>query len=135
MLQLQSATNIISTKTVKTQSPKNSGKSKVNQTIHACDKCPKKFHNQNRYDAHMRRHMGLKAFQCLHCDKECQKLSTLKAHIAAKHYDESQGQPEYKCDFDDCEKTYSIKVWIEFVKIKLNASMTLMLITGFFFAG
>lgn len=58
----------------------------------------------------MRRHMGLKAYQCEHCDKEFQKAATLRSHMEAKHYDESKGKPEYMCDVDGCGKIYTIKV-------------------------
>lgn len=103
------------TKVAKNQSLKNyanADKPKSNEPTYACNECDKKFFKEYRYDAHMRRHMGLKAYQCQHCDKECQKMSTLKAHIAAKHYDETKGQPVYRCDVDGCGKTYSIKVSI-----------------------
>lgn len=58
----------------------------------------------------MRRHMGLKAWACEHCDKAFQKTNTLKAHIEAHHYDESKGKPEYICDYEGCGKIYNRKV-------------------------
>lgn len=80
----------------------------------ACDKCPRKFFVQHRYDAHMRRHNGLKGFKCEHCDKAFQKSCTLKAHVEVHHWDESKGKPEYICGIDDCGKKYSRKVRTSF---------------------
>lgn len=76
----------------------------------ACDKCPRKFHKKFLYDAHIRRHMGLKAFQCEHCDKSFVKNSSLKTHMEEDHYDESNGKPEFICDVEQCGKTYNRKV-------------------------
>lgn len=88
-----------------------------NEPTFKCDQCSQRFFKQSRYDAHMRRHMGLKAWECKHfmengelCDKSFQKLSSLKAHIEANHYDESKGKPEYICDYDGCGKVYDRKV-------------------------
>lgn len=92
-------------------------KSKANEPIYACTKCPRKFFKEYRYEAHMRRHSGLKAYKCEQCDREFQKMGTLKAHVAAKHYDETKGKPEYICDVDGCGKIYSIKVRTQFYSI------------------
>lgn len=99
---------------VETPEPKNEDNSdlpKSKDPIYACDKCPLKFFREYRYNAHVRRiHMGLKAYKCEHCDAEFQKLGTLKSHTAAKHYDESEGKPEFICDYEGCGKSYTRKV-------------------------
>lgn len=58
----------------------------------------------------MRKHSGLKQWQCEHCEKAFEKYTSLKSHIAVKHYDEAEGKPEFICDVDGCGKTYSLKV-------------------------
>lgn len=65
----------------------------------------------------MRRHIGLKAFQCDHCDKAFQKLSTLKSHTEVNHFDESKGKPEYVCDVEDCGKIYNRKVCTIYINV------------------
>lgn len=76
--------------------------------------CDKKFTKQHRYDAHMRKHQGLKQWVCEEkdCDKAFNKYSSLRTHIAVQHYDESSGmiRPEFVCDVDGCDKTYTQKV-------------------------
>lgn len=39
-----------------------SEKASSSDSIFACDVCPKKFFKKHRYDAHMRKHSGLKGF-------------------------------------------------------------------------
>lgn len=86
-------------------------KSKPSAYQFACDKCPRKFFKEYRYDAHMRRHNGQKAYQCEHCDKEFQKYSTLREHTAISHFDKTKGdRPAYICDVDGCGKEYARKV-------------------------
>lgn len=69
----------------------------------------------------MRKHRGLKQWPCEHCDKEFQKQSSLKNHIAANHY-ESNDKPEFICDVNDCGKSYSLKVKKNQLTIKQNSS-------------
>lgn len=91
-------------------------KSKSSSNLFACDKCPRKFFKEYRYDAHMRRHNGLKAYQCEHCDKEFQKYYTLKEHMAISHFDQTKGdRPAYICDVDGCGKEYARKVSIDYI--------------------
>lgn len=64
----------------------------------------------------MRRHNGLKAYQCEHCDKEFQKYYTLKEHMAISHFDQTKGdRPAYICDVDGCGKEYARKVSIDYI--------------------
>lgn len=78
---------------------------------YACDKCPMRFIKKSLYDAHVRRHMGLKAFKCEHCDEEFQTAFNFKTHMEVNHYDKSNGKPEYICGVDECGKTYNRKVY------------------------
>lgn len=84
---------------------------KNGKPIHACDKCPQTFFKLDRYNAHMRRHMGLKAYKCDECDKEFQNSYSLQTHKETFHFDESKGQPKYTCEVDGCGKTYTRKVF------------------------
>lgn len=81
-----------------------------NEPLINCDVCSKKFFKKHRYDAHMRKHLGLKQWKCDHCEKAFEKYTSMKSHIAVKHYDEAEGKPEFICDVDGCGKTYSLKV-------------------------
>lgn len=83
---------------------------KQSDNRYVCDRCPRTFFKKPLYDAHMRRHKGLKAFKCEHCDREFQTSQNFRRHMAAKHYDESEGRPEFICGFDECGKTYDTKV-------------------------
>lgn len=59
----------------------------------------------------MRRHNGLKAYQCEHCDKEFQKYYTLMEHTAVTHSDKAKiDRRVYICDHDGCGKEYARKV-------------------------
>lgn len=87
---------------------------------YACDLCPKKFIKKTRYEAHKRKHQGLKQWQCQHCDKGFGKSYTLKVHMAAKHYDEAEGKPEFICDYDGCGKIYNMKVSRDSVNLHCN---------------
>lgn len=84
---------------------------KNGKPTHACDKCPQTFFKLDRYNAHMRRHMGLKAYKCDKCNKEFQNSYSLKTHMETFHFDESKGQPKYTCEVDGCDKTYTRKVF------------------------
>lgn len=79
----------------------------------------------------MRRHMGLKAYKCEQCDKEFQKVRTLKSHMEATHYDESKGQPKYTCDVDGCGKIYTRKVIFLFQGEKNPFSIIFILMRDF----
>lgn len=82
----------------------------MNDTIYACEKCPRRFFKEYRYEAHLRHHLGYKGFLCKHCNMEFKKADTFNVHMEAKHYDATQGKPEYICDFDRCGKKYARKV-------------------------
>lgn len=59
----------------------------------------------------MRRHNGLKAYKCEHCDKEFQKYYSLKEHTAISHFDKTKSdKPAYICDVNGCGKEYARKV-------------------------
>lgn len=75
---------------------------------HICDICSKKFFKKHRYDAHMRKHLGLKQWKCDHCDRAFEKYTSLTLHITANH---TEGEkPVFACDVDGCDKSYSMKV-------------------------
>lgn len=76
-----------------------------------CDICQKVFYKKHRLESHIRNHMGLKNWVCEHCDKEFAKWSSLKSHISYVHA-EGDEKVQYKCDFEDCGKIYSVKVSI-----------------------
>ncbi|XP_031625593.1 zinc finger protein 845-like [Contarinia nasturtii] len=82
--------------------------SNSNEPIYVCGVCSTKFFKKHRYDAHMRKHQGLKQWKCDHCEKEFEKYSSLKSHITSKHVD-SEVKPTFVCDFDGCGKSYSLK--------------------------
>lgn len=75
-----------------------------------CDICQKVFFKKHRLEGHLRKHMGLKQFQCEICeDKQFAKWSTYKAHMHLLHTDGIE-KVQYKCEFDGCDKSYNIKV-------------------------
>lgn len=78
--------------------------------IYKCKECPRKFFKEARYEAHKRKHMGLKQWQCELCEKAFEKSFTLKLHMKSKHFDKSEGKPEFICGINDCGKTYAVKV-------------------------
>lgn len=79
-----------------------------------CDICQKVFFKKHRLEGHLRKHMGLKQFQCDICeDKQFAKWSTFKAHMHLYHTDGIE-KVQYKCEFDGCDKSYNIKVSIRF---------------------
>lgn len=56
----------------------------------------------------MRKHQGLKQWQCTICNKGFAKQGTLKMHMEAIHYDPAAEKPQYICDM--CGKVYWAKV-------------------------
>lgn len=101
-----------------------------NEPIYSCDVCPAKFFKKHRYEAHMRKHQGLKQWKCDHCDKEFEKYSSLKSHITAKH-DESEAKPAFVCDVEGCGKSYSLKVSIKTILSMYIKSISHKLISHF----
>lgn len=71
-----------------------------------CVTCSRQLMDEQHYEAHMRKHLGLKPWQCQQCDQGFTKFLTLKAHIARKH--DQSTLPEYICD--KCGKKYTHKV-------------------------
>lgn len=85
-------------------------KSIETETKFTCNICPARFVKEHRYEAHMRTHTGKKPWDCKQCDRAFAKFSTLKYHLAAYHYDGSEGKPEFICDVAGCGKSYTQKV-------------------------
>lgn len=74
-----------------------------------CDICQKEFFKKHRLEGHLRKHLGLKPFQCDICeDKQFSKWFTFKEHMNLKHTDTEKVQ--YKCIFDGCNKSYLLEV-------------------------
>lgn len=102
----------------RTKKSSNTEKAKSTEAFISCELCPKKFFKKHRYEAHKRKHLGLKQWKCEHCENAFEKYTTLKTHMEVKHFDESKGKPEYICDINGCGKSYSQKVRNRFKKKK-----------------
>ncbi|XP_053688343.1 zinc finger and BTB domain-containing protein 49-like isoform X2 [Sabethes cyaneus] len=69
----------------------------------SCDRCPKKFFAQYRFDAHKRAHDGLVPFECGMCDKAFARVKTLRLHRRQKHSNNPLCLP---CDFPGCQHKF-----------------------------
>lgn len=106
-------TKVLTKSTVKSTVGKSTVKkanTNASNEIYKCDECPRKFFKKPRYEAHKRKHMGLKQWQCDLCEKAFEKSFTLQWHIKSKHFDQTEGKPEFICGINDCGKTYAVKV-------------------------
>ncbi|XP_021707646.1 gastrula zinc finger protein XlCGF57.1 [Aedes aegypti] len=99
-------------KATKSKGPKSSTKSASKEKkskdskyskIH-CDQCPKFFYNEERYQAHMRVHQGLKPATCEQCNREFAKFTYLKVHMEMMHSEDKQ---KILCDFPDCGRSFA----------------------------
>ncbi|XP_059618608.1 zinc finger protein 121-like isoform X1 [Phlebotomus argentipes] len=81
------------------EEPRSARKTKSARSQHRCASCKRNFRNEERYEAHMREHKGLKPEVCKICNKEFNNLRALRRH-RIKHNDMKQ----YSCQ--TCGKQY-----------------------------
>lgn len=96
--------------TTKTENSPDKEKATPSALNYSCDLCPMKFFKKERYDAHQRKHQGLKQWQCQHCEKAYEKWFNLKVHIRVKHPEKTDEKPEFICGINNCGKKYIVKV-------------------------
>lgn len=108
-LEEQPVEKFIAKKKKKTRNIREDNQTGKEKSKMVCDMCQKVFYKKHRLESHMRNHMGLKNWVCEHCDKEFRKWSSLKSHMSYVHA-EGDEKVEFKCDFEDCGKVYSVKV-------------------------
>lgn len=73
-----------------------------------CEFCSAIFFRKERYDGHMRRHAGLKAFPCSQCDKSFYNQVSRKQHMLIDHSTDHINIPRFECDY--CGKIFVRKV-------------------------
>lgn len=78
------------------------------KTKFKCGFCKAGFSIKEQYNAHLRRHAGLKPYPCNQCDKSFAKPSTLKEHIKIDHSTDDSILPRLECDH--CGKIFFRKV-------------------------
>ena len=71
-----------------------------------CKFCQKGFVSSFQYEAHVRKHQGLKPYLCKKCGKEYQSASGIREHMI-QHHGATTNEKKYVCD---CGLAYAKKV-------------------------
>ncbi|XP_052853775.1 zinc finger protein 184-like [Drosophila gunungcola] len=65
------------------------------QRPYFCDQCGKTFSEQGNFNLHLKRHKGVREFQCKECDRKFFSQHLLSLHVRIKH----RGEKPYKCKY------------------------------------
>ncbi|XP_017119200.2 zinc finger protein 620-like isoform X2 [Drosophila elegans] len=65
------------------------------QRPYFCDQCGKTFSEQGNFNLHLKRHKGVREFQCKECDRRFFSQHLLSLHVRIKH----RGEKPYKCKY------------------------------------
>lgn len=92
---------------------------KIDGKPFVCDICHKGFTRKYCLEMHMRQHAGSQ-WECDKCDKSFVKWATYLAHNNS-HHNNIDEHIQFQCEYDGCNKSFSIKVNRENIHISFNS--------------